>query len=370
MAEKEENKFTDILIINKIFPDPADIFATSHQPFAAVKEHCLYVLDTNALLLPYTTSSNSLEEIKKVYEKLLNEKRLYIPGQVAREFAKNRPERIKEIFASLNRKKDKKQYAGKYAVLTVVDDYNKAVELEKNIDELQKEYSNKIASVIQQIKEWTWNDPVSQLYSLFAKGAVFEPEIDEAYLKEELAKRYTHKIPPGYKDGAKADDGIGDLLIWFTILELAKSQNKDVVFVSGDEKTDWFYKSEGQALYPRFELTSEFRAKTQRQSFHIIKLHQLLEVFGADMEVVKEVETNETFQVQPAITTMDQNQLLVGLQFNSAEKELIKNYIVSSRQLGLSKQSLFTVIQQHFGYKDAKTVQELIDMYYVYPPGL
>lgn len=65
-----------------------------------VKNKCLFVLDTNALLLPYTTSSKSIDEIKKVYAKLIKEKRLFIPGQVAREFAKNRPEKIKDYSKS------------------------------------------------------------------------------------------------------------------------------------------------------------------------------------------------------------------------------------------------------------------------------
>jgi rRNA-processing protein FCF1 len=286
----------DIFINNKIYPDATDIFATSVQPIDKAKKDCLFVLDTNALLLPYTTSSKSIDEIKKVYSKLIGAKRLYIPGQVAREFAKNRPEKIKELFQQLNRKRDKVKslYGGQYPLLTGIKEYNEAVEQERKIDELLKEYSKTIGLVIDKIKSWTWNDPVSQVYnSLFTKDAIIDPTFDEEQTKKELELRYFHKIPPGYKDESKPDEGIGDLLIWLTIIELAKAQGKDIVFVSGEEKTDWFYKSEGQTLYPRFELTAEFREKTNKKSFHIIKLSELLEIFGADDTVVKEVEIEE-----------------------------------------------------------------------------
>ena len=60
-----------------------------------------------------------------------------------------------------------------------------------------------------------------------------------------------HHIPPGYKDAGKEDSGIGDLLIWHTILELGKVHKKSVIFVSGDEKPDWFKQSQNVALHLR-----------------------------------------------------------------------------------------------------------------------
>lgn len=106
--------------------------------------------------------------------------------------------------------------------------------------------------------------------------------------------RYLNKIPPGYEDDHKPDNGVGDLLIWHAILELAKSSKNDIIFVSGEEKTDWFHRSEKQPLYPRFELITEFRKNSDKHSFHIIKLSDLLGIFGADNAVVDELKTEET----------------------------------------------------------------------------
>src|SRR5262249_54130348 len=108
-----------------------------------------------------------------------------------------------------------------------------------------------------------------------------------------LEKDILYKLPPGYKDAGKDDEGIGDLLIWQTILEVAKTHGKSVIFVSADQKPDWWSKSEGSALYPRYELIDEFRRISLGQSFHIIRFSGFLDLYGASKEVVKEVQREE-----------------------------------------------------------------------------
>lgn len=286
----------DIFINRKIYPNAGDIFSVTSEPLSKIKNKAIYFLDTNALLLPYTTSSKSIAEIEKVYKQLIDKKHLFIPSQVAREFAKNRPEKIKEIFQQLSRKRSKlpNLYSGKYPLLSESKPYQEAIQLEEAIDSSIKKYAAKLNEVVDQIKNWSWDDPVTKTYnSLFNEGIIVETSMTEEQIEENLQLRYEHKIPPGYKDGGKEDDGIGDLLIWLTILEYAKKLRKDVIFVSGEEKADWFHRSEGQILYPRFELIAEFREKAIKKSFHIIKLSELLEVFGADETVVKELEFEE-----------------------------------------------------------------------------
>ncbi|HCA08105.1 PIN domain-containing protein [Chryseobacterium sp.] len=289
----------DIFINNKLFPKASDIFSLSGSPVSLVKSKCLFVLDTNALVLPYTTSSESVDEIKKVYTQIIKEKRLFVPGQVAREFAKTRPEKLKELFSKLTRKRSKTQnlYDGKFPLLNGLPEYDELINQEKEIDKQIREYKQKIGAIIEHVKNWSWDDPVSQVYkSLFKENVVVDLEINEAEIEAQLKFRYDHKIPPGFEDENKGDRGIGDLLIWYTILHLAEEYNKDIVFVSGDEKKDWFYQSEGQALYPRFELITEFRTKAPNKSFNIIKLSELLGLFGANDDVVKELEIEEQEQ--------------------------------------------------------------------------
>jgi len=251
-----EEKKLDIFISNSIYPDVEGLFAFTPKSLSELKKDALIILDTNTLLLPYSIGPNSIKEIKQTYQRLVRQKRLFIPGQVAREFAKNRTNKITELFQQFNRKKSPKYPSqGKYPLLEGIEEYQEVLKLEHEISELERKYSQSINSVLQKIRNWGWNDPVSLIYhDLFSKEVVYDPDIDRAEITKDLEKRQIYKLPPGYKDSAKDDQGIGDLIIWYTILDLAKKQKKNVLFVSADQKPDWWCQSEGQPLYPRYEL--------------------------------------------------------------------------------------------------------------------
>jgi hypothetical protein len=100
--KKEDQTSYDIFIANSIFPDVESVFATYIKPLEEIKNTALVVLDTNALLVPYSIGTNSLDQIKETYRKLVKTEQLLIPGQVAREFAKNRTKPILDVFQQLN----------------------------------------------------------------------------------------------------------------------------------------------------------------------------------------------------------------------------------------------------------------------------
>ncbi len=102
-----------------------------------------------------------------------------------------------------------------------------------------------------------------------------------------------NKLPPGYKDASKDDHGIGDQLVWRCIIAIAKEKRLPIVFVSGDVKSDWFYRAEGKALFPRFELVDEIRRTSGGKSFHIINFSEFLALFGANTTAVDEVQKEE-----------------------------------------------------------------------------
>jgi hypothetical protein len=91
-------------------------------------------------------------------------------------------------------------------------------------------------------------------------------------------KRYKRNVPPGYRDKSKRGDGdpYGDLIIWLEIIEYAKKNKKDIVFVTDDKKNDWYDSSSydfGENInkhikpkYPRpkNELLFEFSKKTKK----------------------------------------------------------------------------------------------------------
>ena len=159
--KKKENQTSfDIFIANSIFPDAESLFATYIKPLEEIRNTALVVLDTNALLVPYSIGKESLSQIKETYKKLVKAEQLLVPGQVAREFANNRTNKILELFQQLNRKRNSTPnlQKGKYPLLESLSDYQETIRLEKEIDNLLKDYRKAISNVLDHIRSWTWND--------------------------------------------------------------------------------------------------------------------------------------------------------------------------------------------------------------------
>jgi rRNA-processing protein FCF1 len=304
----------DVFVTNSVFPDAKSLFSSGPQSLLGIQNESVIVLDTNVLLVPFTTGKESLEQINQTLRSLVGEERLFIPGQVAREFVKNRAKKLSELYQQLTRKmNDAPQLQkGRYPLLDSLNEYQQVVILEEEIDAKIREYRKVLKSVIEHVRNWIWNDPVSLMYEELFKGdIVFDPEFDQEMVLEKLEKHKIHKLPPGYKDSGKDDKGVGDLLIWQTILEIGKKYKKNVFFVTGDDKTDWWYRSERQSLYPRYELVDEFRRFSDGKLFHMIHFSTLLNLYGASEDVVKEVRQKEA--VLPA-TESDINLTLVAIR--------------------------------------------------------
>src|SRR5689334_21202371 len=122
--------------IQSLFPNAEALFSHSLQLVEKIKQECFVVLDTNVLLFPYNTGKTTLDQIAKIYKLLIEQKRLIIPGQVAREFAKNRGSKISELFQQISRKSAN---AGTlknetYPLLESLKEYKEIVKLEEEIN--------------------------------------------------------------------------------------------------------------------------------------------------------------------------------------------------------------------------------------------
>jgi hypothetical protein len=70
----------DLFALNFIFPEPEHVFSFKLDSLDSIRDRCDVALDTNVLLVPYTTSADSLEQIKTTYRNLVDQRRLMIPG--------------------------------------------------------------------------------------------------------------------------------------------------------------------------------------------------------------------------------------------------------------------------------------------------
>lgn len=304
--DEEENY--DMFFKNEIYPDPENIFENCQKKLENIEEDFVVVLDTNVLLMPYKIERTSLEEIKNVFKMLSQNERLFIPGQVAREFADERPEKLKNIYKELNEKISKISDLGEkkeYPFLENLEDYQSMLDLEEEINELIKEYRKKVNKIQDEIRSWNWDDPVSKVYyEIFNSDNIIKLQLcddEKEKIEKKLQYRYKHQIPPGYKDSSKNDQGIGDFLIWKSILKKGNEREEDVIFVTQEKKPDWWHKSVDQRLYPRYELIDEFNRKTNGNTLHIINLSSLLDLYDVDEDIVTEIKEEESKKSKPDI---------------------------------------------------------------------
>jgi hypothetical protein len=120
-----------------------------------------------------------------------------------------------------------------------------------------------------------FNDTIRDELTSILNGKVGEPcsESDIGKIIEAGKRRYEKKVPPGWKDSGKDGGNLedlqkyGDLILWFQIIDKAKSAKKNIIFVTDDKKEDWWWKIEGKTIGPHYDLVKEFVFKTGFQFY-------------------------------------------------------------------------------------------------------
>jgi uncharacterized protein (DUF983 family)/rRNA-processing protein FCF1 len=295
-----EDDLRDIFISDKVYPDARSLMSFDVPPIESVRDKCDVVVDTNVLLLPYKTGNTSLQAIRTVYERLRKEQRLFVPAQVAREFVRHRTGKIGELIQALSDRKTtaKPPNSSSYPLIAALPEYAKLKDAEQLLSAAITEYQSAISPLIDVVKGWAWRDPVSEIYhSVFSAETIQEHGWTEDDIRADLLHRTQYKLPPGYKDATNQYEGVGDLLIWLTILRLGESRKAPLLFVSGDEKPDWQYRVQGAGFLPRYELIDEYRRSSAGAPFYIARFSKFLEMFEASPEVVTEVRERERTDV-------------------------------------------------------------------------
>lgn len=262
----------------------------------------LFCLDTNTLLNVYRYSTETAEKfIENIKSKADS---ITIVHQVAMEYHKKR---IKVI---LEQKQKSNETLSKFNELEKILKNERAMPYLSNTTnelllenfEMAKEEIKKQQNLI---SSYILNDPYLDIYTqIFNKNL----SSNNHYNDQEEAKwneRYEKKIPPGYMDNNKSENKFGDLIIWHQLISLAKSNKKNIVFITDDNKEDWWHKEEGKKIGPRFELRKEFREKTEHDFLlaspkNFIESIQSLSTNDHRDEYIKEIEyvsKNKTKQI-------------------------------------------------------------------------
>ena len=270
------------------------IFSTSQKNLDESIDDSIVILDTNVLLIPYKLKRQDLSEIEKVYEVLSRQERLLLPEHVAREFAVNKQTKLGDLYHTVNQRMVSVPKVPDAAILNDLVEYKKLDEDFKILSQSVDSYNKSVKELAKKIKDWSWNDPVLNMYSQFFNSSTIKnhTKTDEEVGKE-LSRRQKHSIAPGYKDKSKDDNAAGDLNVWLTILELGATLKKDIIFVSEDRKPDWWNQASGGAFSPKFELVNEYRSVSEGKNIHLLSFSEFLEAFHAPADTVEDVKKVE-----------------------------------------------------------------------------
>jgi len=225
-----------------------------------------FVLEANILLNMYRYTPKTRKEFINILNKISD--RIWIPYQVAIEYHKNRLNVInhqilayENIEQSLNDNKNRIKndlnayslhpYIEVKSIIEKIED--KIAEINKELNENKKEHPNLFD-----------DDDIRKIITTLFEGKVGS-SCPQDVLKKIYAKgkeRFENKIPPGYKDNNK--DGLekyGDLILWYQIIDHAKSIKKPIILITDEKKDDWWLKFNGEIISPRPELINEMFTK-------------------------------------------------------------------------------------------------------------
>lgn len=297
--EKPKLPSDEAFWLTDLYPNASDLFGHDHAAISEVKDNCIVVLDANILLAPYEFNSASIAELEKVYVSLAAEKRLIVPGQAAREFYKHRGSKIAETSKALDQaiaRLKNPQFLGKIPLLEEDADYQAANAAIDAMKASRAEAAGRLAKINATLKDDVGSDRVSTMYRTVLTDCVADLEMSGENSREKLfnecARRARLEIAPGFEDHDKADSGIGDLIIWKTVLQEAARTQTHCILVTNDQKADWWVTSPGP-FQPRPELIEEYRRASGGKSLHMMPLSGLLVTFGAGSQAVEQAQDLE-----------------------------------------------------------------------------
>lgn len=102
MSEEYKPSKEQAFLIEDILPDTTCFFEDYPLGLESAIDDSNVVLDTNVLLIPYGAGANSLSEIVEIYSEIKSRNRLFVPAQVAREFVKNRPNKLAQLYQGIS----------------------------------------------------------------------------------------------------------------------------------------------------------------------------------------------------------------------------------------------------------------------------
>lgn len=281
--------------MKELFPG---YYRPTQEEFDDLWKKATFVFDANVLLHIHRRNTQARRTILNTFKRL--GERLWIPYEIAAEYQRNKlkvayglADSCKPVLEGFNgvkeqlRSRDLREHP-----------FLDADALTKRLDQLIEQ----VTQARDKSRSISLDDAESIELASLLRGRLDEPYSGDVLLKrlEEAKSRGKAKTPPGYKDfDSKTDDARagGDALIWFKLIDRAKAKQCPIIFVTEDQKEDWWWTHQGLTHGPRPELGQEMWNLAQ-QRFYMYTLSSFLSFAGRYLGQDVPAEVVETIKEQ------------------------------------------------------------------------
>lgn len=293
--------------------------------------NAVFVFDTNVFLNLYRYSKKTRDILLGAMEQLRD--RIWMPNHVAHEFMENRVEVIFETIDRYERLHEETNSFIKVCTdtLRMKKDDSELVGLQNYIEtwiDTNKRRDLLVTDVIE--------DPIlDKILDLFdgKVGKGFDEEEIEKIISEG-DERYEKKIPPGYKDATKKkgtldNNAYGDFIVWKEIIHFSETEKKDIIYVTHDQKEDWWNIKRGKTVGPRTELRKEFMENT-RNKFHMYSMNNFISRFEGnkgmkiDQSIIDELQSIQFLINQKNYDNLKNKYLEEFNEISIEEKKIVR----------------------------------------------
>lgn len=273
-------------------------------------QEATFSVDANVLLDLYRVDRTTTEDLFQIYQRLGD--RLFLTNEAANQFFLQRRGVIRTERASFEDAKEdvenwaerRKHFndikgelrgdnAGDIIASEVDDVFDNREEYEEEVEVIKEDILERIADLeeeyrpAQTLKANSGDAILGDLLDLFEEktGDPYPFSDDGGNDIEQVQRiakdRYENDKPPGYNDyggsGFPTRGQCEDYIIWRQLMQYAREHEVDVVFVTKEEKSDWWETDPGNNIVrPRHELLREFNRETG-QAFWMLHYEDFLE---------------------------------------------------------------------------------------------
>lgn len=284
-------------------------FPLTKDEFKAIWNESYIILDTNILLNLYRYSKSTQEILLENLEK--KKDKLVLHEIVLKEFFRNRYSVINEHCKVIEDLSEKFKKIGLNQIKSDINSFRHTNLNKENLINIIEEFEEKINEELKkcEIINFLDEDPIlNKITSLFGENFILD---FKDTVKDDESKiaydRYNKKIPPGYMDLDKSTENKGnfekdeygkynDYFIWKQIINFAKDEKTNIIFVTDDAKEDWFRKNRGKTLGPREELLNEFYKETGKM-IYIYNTQSFLREINNNGDELSEEMLNEIAEI-------------------------------------------------------------------------